>query len=366
MLHPCTGGRGLRVTMMSQPAVIEALWRAMPAQRLLDCGMLYGDVLHMQYSTQQGESWDYTAEALGDSHASRAQAQLRDRYTVSAGLSLRAATAGFQFAQMPLPDGERKRHLYRRIKETLGVLTGVPGSGISRVELPFEHGTMVGWTVIPEGGAHGAVVVFGGQSGWGSCYARAADALAARGIATVLAEGPGQGESRLFGGLYLDCDVAAAYSRFIDVASGIAGGGRLGIWGNSMGGLFAALTAARDARIAACCVNSGFATPRLLDFRTFREQAGAMLGTNDPAAIQANFDRLAFDPSQDHIEGELLVIHGGADPMLSLEDQQPFLRGAAQERTTLKIWERGDHTIYNHGDERNAYVTDWFLSRLCA
>lgn len=343
-----------------------AHWRAMSASRLLDCGMLFGDVLALQSATDAGHGWVEAAEALAQVHAERARGEIANGHLTSAGLSLRAAVAAYQFAQMPLGDDDRKRALYQRVADTLRELCALPEARIARVEVPFDGRCMIGWTVRPAGPARGAVIVFGGQSGWGSCYLRIADALAARGIATVLAEGPGQGETRLLHGMHLDVDVAAAFSRFVDVATKLAPDGGLGIWGNSVGGLFAALTAAADERIDACCVNGAFAAPRLLDFRVFREQAAAMLGTDDPAAIQANFDRLRFDPDRHRIAGSLFVVHGGADPLVSLDDQLPFLEGASPDLRTLQVWDDGDHTIYNHGEERNALVGDWFADRFAA
>jgi|GEM_PF-794039 len=348
---------------------VAALWRAMPPQRLLDGGMRYGDVLRLQEATDPNGAavdWDAAAEALGDEHSAFAADRLAAGRTSSAAGALRAAAADYLFAQMPLADGDRKHLLYGKAVGALRALAGIPAARLSRVEVPFAGRKLVGWLVLPAGSPIGGVIAFGGQSGWGATYLHAADALAARGIATLLAEGPGQGESRLVQGIRLDVDVVAAFSAFADalvravpVDDGIL---PVGIWGNSMGGLYAALTAARDERIVACCVNGGIAAPRLMGMRTFDEQAAAMLGSDDPAAIQANFDRLRFDPSM-RIAGDVLVVHGTADPLVSLADQQPFLDAADPARRTLEIWEGGDHTVYNRGDERNDVVADWFAER---
>jgi alpha-beta hydrolase superfamily lysophospholipase len=94
------------------------------------------------------------------------------------------------------------------------------------------------------------VIVLGGQSGWGATYLPIADALAQRGMATLLAEGPGQGETRLKYGIYLDGDVASAFSRFVDhIHTDERLGDAAGIWGNSFGGLFAARAVAYDHRL---------------------------------------------------------------------------------------------------------------------
>jgi alpha-beta hydrolase superfamily lysophospholipase len=85
-----------------------------------------------------------------------------------------------------------------------------------------------------------------------------------------------------------------------------------------------------------------------------------MLGTDDPALVQANFDRIAFTVD-DRIECPLLVLHGGADPIVALEQQQIFLDAAV--KGTLRVWEDGEHTIYNHSAERTSFIADWFAEQ---
>ncbi|EKT83619.1 Putative dipeptidyl aminopeptidase [Rhodococcus opacus M213] len=339
-----------------------AHWRAMPATRLLDGGMDYADIVLLERATRDGVAWDVAAERLGNLRLEVAEAARKGGHTVTARNAFRAAAADFVFAQMAInADTERKRDLYEGFSAAVGAAAALSPASMHKIELPFAGGRLVGWHVIPDRSTVlGTVIVFGGQSGWGATYLRYADALAARGLATILAEGPGQGETRLRYRVHLDVDVAAAYGEFVHYTA--ESGTPVGIWGNSVGGLFAALTAARNDHIDACCVNGAFATPRLLSFRTFREQAAAMLGTSDETAIERNFRRLAFDPVKEQIRCPLLVLHGGADPLVSLEDQQPFLDGA--DDAMLQVWDDGEHTIYNHADERNDLVADWFADRL--
>ncbi|MFC9441915.1 MULTISPECIES: S9 family peptidase [Brevibacterium] len=359
---------------------LAAHWRAMPAQRLLDGGMVHGDVLRLEAATDALTPWDDAAEHLGEAQLARAEAAASAGHDRTAIEAYRAAVADFLFAQMPLPDGPRKTALYLRAREALAAIAAIPGSGLSRVEVPFgagardsgsdaarpgSTGTLVGWLLSPAN-PRASVIVFGGQSGWGATYLRMADALAARGIATLMAEGPGQGESRIVSGINLDVDVAAAFSAFVDALLDRPelAGRPVGIWGNSLGGTFAALTAVADHRITATVVNGGFARPRLLPFHTFRAQAAAMLGTADEAALEANFARLAFDVATDRVAGGILVVHGGADPIVDRDDQTPFL--AAAEDATLLEWPGGDHTIYNDSEARTAAVADWLADRLGA
>ena len=343
-----------------------AFQRAMPMTRLLDCGMDFTDAQALFRRTSAGEEWDLVAEALAQAQLERA-AQATDAGShVTAAEAQAFALADLLFAQMAFNhDSPRKRSLYEQLVAATRKLCEWSEGCMARVEVPFAQSHLVGWLVRPQvAQARGTVLVFGGQSGWGVAYLPIARALAKRGLATLLAEGPGQGETRMNQGILVDVDMEAAYSQFISFIVSDPTLGAPGIWGNSVGGLWAARTAATDARIRACCVNGGLAAPSLLPFRTFAEQAGAMLGTEDEAAISANFRRMSFHPERDRIACPLLVLHGGADPLVKPEDLQPFLDGADSTDTTLRVWEDGEHTLYNHAAERTAFAADWLAQRL--
>lgn len=346
--------------------LLAAQWRSMTPTRMFDYGMLPDDIARMQATTAQGTAWDIAAESLADAQEDRAQQAIGDGHPVTAVEAYRAAAADLIFAQMAFDhDTPRKRQLYDRLSSLLSRLSDMLGERFEKLELGFGSRCLVGWLVRPPGGdALGTVVVFGGQSGWGAAYWRHADALAARGFATILAEGPGQGESRLRHRVFLDVDVPAAYGRYVDfVHDDRSLGSAVGIFGNSLGGLYAALTASADRRVRACCVNGAPARPSLLGHRSFDEQAAAMLGTDDNDRITANFHRLAFDPRQARIDCPLLVLHGGNDVLFGLDAQQPFLESAGADKT-LRVWPDGDHTIYNHCHERTSLVADWFTDKL--
>ncbi len=347
---------------MTPPA--DVLWRSMSPERLVDGGLAPADVRRLRAATDAGTAWDEALVAIADDRAAQAEKALAAGHVVTAREAFRWSAAALLFAQMAWNDDSPHRAaLYARFTATVGRAGALAEPAWDQVELPFGEGRLLGWLVRPQGQARGTVIVLGGQSGWGATYLRAADALLDRGLAAFLVEGPGQGETRMRGGVLLDVDVPAAYSTFVDhVLADPSLGGSVGIWGNSMGGLFAATTAARDPRISAVCVNGAPARPRLLGFRTFDEQAAAMLGGAEEASVQANFDRIALQ-DDDRIAGAVLVVHGGEDPIVSREEQQPFL-DAALGVADLYEWEDGDHTIYRHGQERNAVVADWFAEHL--
>lgn len=339
--------------------------RAMSMPRLLDYGMDFADATALFARTGAGEAWHEVAAQLGRERLSRADRAETEGLAFTAAEERQRAIAALVFAQMAFNfDVPEKRALYDELVSVCHALGRVSDLPFARCEASFGDRRLIGWLVRPlSSRAAGTVVLFGGQSGWGIAYLPVARALARRNLATLLVEGPGQGETRMEQGIYLDVDTDAAYSAWIDVILDDPTLGTPGIWGNSYGGLWAARTAAHDKRIAACCVNGSFATPGILPFRSAFEQSTAMLGTEDRDALEANFARLRFDPTAMRIDCPLLVLHGGADPLVNLPDQQPFLEAATGE-ATLKTWPDGDHTIYNHSFDRTTLVADWFAARL--
>lgn len=353
---------------MSDDPVVKANLahqRAMPMTRLLDCGMDHADASRLHARTSGGEPWDEVAETIAAERLEQAERAEAYGNIVTATQARQRAIAALVFAQMAFNfDEPRKVELYRDLIAVCDKLGPVFDLPFERVETGFDDRKLIGWLVSPSGRtATGTVILFGGQSGWGVAYLPFARELARRGLATLLAEGPGQGETRIGQGIYLQPGVEVAFSRWVDFILADPGLGAPGIWGNSYGGLWAARTASSDDRIQACCVNGSFARPGILPFRTAFEQSAAMVGTEDRAAIEAVMEKLRFDPARDKIACPLLVLHGGADPLVTLEDQRPFLDAATAE-ARLRVWPDGEHTIYNHSFERTALVSDWFAVRL--
>jgi alpha-beta hydrolase superfamily lysophospholipase len=352
---------------MSVDSLQAALRRSMPLTRMLDYGMDYVDATRIHADVEAGAAWDRSAEDLAATQLEAANAAAGAGLRLAAGERFRAAGVSLVFAQMALNfDDDRKRELYaglvscfqRAAAQELGI-------ELDRVCIPYRDSELVCWSVSPRAvGPAPVVIVVGGQSGWGCAYLPLAETLARRGMATLLAELPGQGETRLFNDLYLDERVDEALAAVAEHAlASTRFGDRVGVWGNSFGGLFAALAAARHDHITACCVNGAYARPRIPEFRMAAEQGAAMIGREAvDARVEAVFDALRLDPRQERIGCPVLILHGGADPLIRREDQEPF--AAAGSEPTWLEWEDGEHTIYNHARERAALVADWFAAAL--
>jgi alpha-beta hydrolase superfamily lysophospholipase len=360
----------VNVTAEIRDPAVAAVHRAMPYTRLIDYGMNHADARALLDGTAGGRPWAELAGELADHRTRAAEIALAAGHRLTAVQSARWATGAALFAQMAESDDTpMKRELYGRYVALVRQVADLSEPPMERIEVPYRHGRLVGWLRLPPTGEITAtVVVWGGLSGWGAAYLRGADALAARGLACLLAEGPGQGEPRLTDQVYIDEDVIDGFARFLDVVcdhprlGGTAG--TVGVQGNSFGGLFAAHLAARDRRVGACVVNGSPSAPRLPPFRTERAQFTAAFGTDREDQLTAVLNGLRFDPARHPIACPVLVLHGDADPLVNDPAiQQPFA-DAAGERGRLRVWPGGEHTLYNHAAERDSIVADWFAEQL--
>jgi alpha-beta hydrolase superfamily lysophospholipase len=259
--------------------------------------------------------------------------------------------------------------MYRLLIECFGQAGSLYRPPLRHVEIPWGDKRLFGWLIRPGDISQAPVVIqMGGYDGWREEYFCNARYLLERGIASLLIDGPGQGETRLFGGVFLDLDVADAFRAVVDFVMGDDEcGDAVGIWGNSMGGFLAALAASRDQRISACCVNGGTVRPaEILDrYPRFVSKVQALFGVTDSTAARDLLEQLILTPRElAALHCALHVVHGTPDPVFPVESARKLYDHAGSSDKTFTEFPDGDHCIYNHAYERNCLLADWFAECL--
>ncbi|GAA2094430.1 alpha/beta hydrolase [Streptomyces albiaxialis] len=353
-------------------AANQAHKRAMPLQRLLGNGMDWADAVELYARADRGETWHRAAFALGLRDAERADSALAAGHRRTARDWYLAAAACHRFGQVPLPDSDPdKILLYRHLIDAFGRAGALYDPPAERMAVPWGGGQLRGWLLRPRT-AHPppTVIVVGGFDGWREEYHSGAVHLLDRGVAVLLAEAPGQGETRLFTGLHLGPDFTGAFSAMVTwIGGNHALGDRVGVWGNSMGGFLAAAAAIDDHRIEACCVNGGTTTPVEFPRRYPRmaEKARLLLGAADTGRALKALAELRLRPAGlSRLTCPLLVLHGTPDRVFRVENARALYAGAASQDKTWHEWPDGDHCLYNHSLEKHTLVADWFADRLAA
>jgi len=361
-----TGGSMKTPSWMGE---VRAHQRAMPLQRLIGNGMDYADVVELYALAESGVPWAQAGEQLGDRNRERGRAAERAGHLLSAQQWYLFASACYRTGQVPLPDGEPKLRLYRKLIDTFGAAGELADPAWEHIEIPFADNALCGWLMLPHTPTPPPVViVVGGFDGWREEYAVGAQALLGRGIACLLLDGPGQGETRLFRGMYMNAHFTDAYSAVVDhLIKEPRVGDRIGIWGNSLGGYLAARAAATESRISACCVNGGTIRPAELPERypRFITKVQALYGISDrDEAFRVVEEATVEESALALLRCPLLVLHGTPDQVFLVENARALYDGAGSTDKTWREWPDGDHCIYNHTAEKHILVGDWFADRL--
>ena len=348
--------------------VTEAQLRAAPLERLLAYGLEPSDALCLRALVGQGSSW--TDAGLRVAHAQLAAARTAELagLTAAGRQHLLAAAVAANVAQLMMAgNSEQRRDIYRLSADARGRwLAGQGGQGgqAGQLEVPGADGELdVTWLRPAAPGPAPVVAIWGGTSGWGIVYRKCAQALLDVGIAVALVELPGQGLPRLLHGAVLGPGFNATAGRLVAALRDAPfSDGRVGLWGQSMGGLLAAQVASRVPGVSACCVTGGPATPSRTPrpFTRPRQLWADMLGQPVPEGAGPSGQGAEFDFAEGQRIGcPVLVIHGGRDPLVTEQESAAFAAAGA-DPSRLVIWPDEGHCVYGRSAERDVLVAAWF------
>ncbi|MGW6781791.1 alpha/beta fold hydrolase [Streptomyces sp. NPDC054987] len=203
--------------------------------------------------------------------------------------------------------------------------------------------------------ALGTVVVVPGLDSAKEEFLDLSSALLARGLAVFAMDGPGQGV------LASSTAFRPDYERIVGRVVDELGVARVGLVGLSLGGFFAARTAALEARVAAVATVSG---PFRLDWgqlpppvrEIMAQRAGGERAARD-FAREVDLGSLAS-----RIAAPLLVVDGGRDVIPGVANTEPLAR-LAPYGTYLSV-PHGDHLLGNARSDWLAPLADHFVHAL--
>jgi len=346
----------------------QAALRQFSEDRLIGYGVDRSDAIQLHQRVLGGQPWLDAATQLAEECLQALDAQ-PDRASALTRVSyLRRASALLRMSQvMMLTDTPERSAIYGRAAQLYREAADVSGDR-SRIALETSDGTVIGWHVRATAPVVGAAIVIGGIEGYAMDFDCVGEALAERGVETLLLDAPGQGETRFTHGNYLTATWRQAFDAAIGHLETVAPGQPIALIGNSMGGSVAMAVAASDSRVRACVDNGGIPAPWMVppSIGTFFTKMVAYCGVEDPDdAIDVWTTVTPLVPGANADYG-LLVIHGGADPMVS-EDMAKtvFAKAPAGEREMV-VFSDGVHCIYNHKTDRDALIADWVRDRLGA
>lgn len=288
----------------------------------------------------------------------------------SAGDMFHRASASYHWGQYLARIGSDQKaegrggrvRCYRRAVDLIG-------PGIEPLAIPYGEVELPGYLHLPDGAESppACVIMVNGADSVKEEYHNWARQFVRRGVAVLTVDGPGQGELVSIVPMRPEAwgePMGAAIDALED--SGKVDGGRIGIWGSSMGGFLALRAAASEPRLRAAISSGGF-----YDFRDYRYwPVSTQLNVMEDLMVESLAEARAYIRERCTLAGvaenigcPYLVIHGARDELVSVEEGMKMAEGPSGEFVNF---EDGVHTCTNHNATLVPLMCDWMADRLGA
>ncbi len=233
--------------------------------------------------------------------------------------------------------------------------------------MPYEGKWLAGILRKPAGVARPPVLAF--ACGLDSCKEET-DAyeqpFLARGIATLVFDGPGQGEGEYDFAIRGDYEVAAkAVLDYIETRRDLDAT-RIGFAGISLGGYYAPRSAAFDKRIKACLALGGpYDWAECWDGLPGLTQEAFRVRSKSATVEEARRKAatLTLKGVADKITGPIYIMNGRQDRIVPAKDTERLAR-EVKGPVTLQLIDDGNHIANNRAYRWRAQSADWMAEQL--
>ncbi|MFQ5861209.1 MAG: alpha/beta hydrolase family protein [Dehalococcoidia bacterium] len=335
------------------------------------------------------EAWFAEWRRLGDQVRGLAQEAERDGHSLTAAGAYLRACCYYQWGErFRTPKDSEALGVYRTAVECFHRYAAlVDWPHIEVVEVPYQGGSLPAYlahTEAEERGRVPCVVFFDGLDITKELqYAQGVPELTRRGIACLVVDGPGNGESIRFRGLPLRYDYELAGSAafdYLETHSEIDAQ-RIAVMGISLGGYYAPRCAAKEPRFAACV-----AWGAIWDYHAIwkrRIEAAYNTALSVPAhhitwVFQVNtieevlqkLEDFRLDGVAQGVRCPFLLLHGERDAQIPVEDSHALFQAVGSQDKHLKIFteEEGgaQHCQADNTILAITYLSDWLREKLQA
>ena len=342
-------------------AAADAHWAA----RIVSNGTSYPDFQATTSRIVRWDDWCREWGRTGQHYEDLAAAAESDGRLITAGEAWRRAALCWHWGKFVFtdhPDEQRAAHehtvaCFRRGADMLS-----PPAELVRI--PYAGTTLAAYLRVPPG-RWPVVIMIPGLDSVKEELQATAEYLVSRGLAVVAIDGPGQGEAEY------DLPIEPAYERVtaavVDYLRDRADidPDRIGVFGVSLGGYYAARSAAYEPRVRATVALSG---PYRWDLdwdalppqtrTTFQHRSGAA----SAGEARKRAGTLTLEQAAARITSPLLVAAGGRDRLVPAYHAERLAREAPGAE--LLLVPDGSHGLTNHAPEARSQLADWLAAHL--
>jgi dipeptidyl aminopeptidase/acylaminoacyl peptidase len=352
--------------MASDPRVSAAISHWAP--RFVANGVALSDFEDVTGSIKSWDEWCGAWSARAAVHEEMGRAALAQKKFISAGEHLQRAGVYYHFGKFlfvqDLPQMMAAHLKAIECRQLALPHLNPPGE---RVEMPYEGKWLAGILRKPVGAGRPPVLAF--ACGLDSCKEET-DAyeqpFLARGIATLVFDGPGQGEGEYDFAIRGDYEVAAkAVLDFIETRNDLDAT-RIGFAGISLGGYYAPRSAAFDKRIKACLALGGpYDWAECWDGLPGLTQEAFRVRSKSATVEEARRKAatLTLKGVADKITCPIYIMNGRQDRIVPAKDTERLAR-EVKGPVTIQLIDDGNHIANNRAYRWRAQSADWMAEQL--
>jgi dienelactone hydrolase len=335
--------------------------------RFIANGIDFNDFVRTTASISRWDEWLDAWTATADVHHALAVQAEQQGHHLSAGEAFVRAAVSYHFAKFVwVLDPERNRRATESAVAALYAAHALLDPTAERIEAALDGGAVVANLRRPAGaGPDPLVVLIPGLDSTKEEFYAWEEVFLRRGMATLSLDGPGQGETGFAMDIRPDYEVAVAAA--LDALAGRSelDMGRIGAVGVSLGGYYAARSAAFEPRIRAVAGVSGpynmaaawDAMPSLT-----RETIAHHTGAANEAQARERAGELNLAGVAELIRQPCLVVTGKRDRVIPWEQTKRIADDVPHSEWVL--YEDGTHVCNNIPFKYRPLVSDWIRRQL--
>jgi predicted amidohydrolase/dienelactone hydrolase len=337
------------------------------ADRFIANGTSYSDFRATMGRITRWDDWCREWGRTAQHYEHLAEQAEAARRLVTAGEAWRRAALCWHWGKFVFTDHpEEQRAAHERTVGCFrkGAATLCPSA--QPVRVPYAGTLLAAYLRVPAGRPPVVIMIPGLDSVKEELQATA-EYLLSRGLAVIAIDGPGQGEAEY------DLPIEPRYERvatavvdFLEQREDVDSR-RIGVFGVSLGGYYAARSAAHEHRLRAAVALAG---PYRwdLDWDTLPPQTRVTFASRSGARTQAEAREragaLTLEGAAELISCPLLVAHGGRDRLVTPYHAERLAREAPAAE--LMLDPDGSHGLTNHAFESRSAIADWLADHLGA
>ena len=352
--------------MASDPTLTAALAHWGP--RFVANGVVLTDFEEVTRSMSSYDDWCSAWSARAAHHEQLGRDALAQKRFLTAGECLQRAGVYYHFASFLFghDQAQMKAAHKKQIECRQLALPHLRPPG-ERVEIPYQGKTLAGILRKPIGVEKPPVVIMAvgldSTKEEGDAYEAP---FLARGVATLIFEGPGQGEAQYDLPIRGDYEVPVrAVIDYVGTRKDLDAA-RVGMWGVSLGGYYAPRAAAFDKRIKACIALGGpFSWGANWDNLPELTREAFRIRSHCKTAEDARKIALtlSLESVAHNITCPLFIVNGRLDRIVPAADAERLAR-AVKGPVELMMIEDGNHIATNRAYRWRSQSADWMAEQL--